>query len=69
MPSLIMIIAGMLVYAMNMDAFSKAVSYMFNPDWSKLTSEAFAVAVGHAFFYPLFRDGGNYDLFGIITQR
>lgn len=50
MPSLIMIIAGMLVYAMNMDAFSKAVSYMFNPDWSKLTSEAFAVAVGHAFF-------------------
>lgn len=50
MPSLIMIIAGMLVYAMGMDSFPKAVSYMFNPDWSKLTSEAFAVAVGHAFF-------------------
>src|SRR3990167_2703064 len=50
MPSLILIIAGMLIYAMNMESFPKAVNYMFNPDWSKLTSEAFAVAVGHAFF-------------------
>ncbi|MDD5118345.1 MAG: sodium-dependent transporter [Sulfuricurvum sp.] len=50
MPALMLIIAGMLIYAMNMDSFSKAVTYMFVPDWSKLTSEAFAVAVGHAFF-------------------
>lgn len=50
MPGLILIIAGMLIYAMNMDSFTKAVEYMFVPDWSKLTSEAFAVAVGHAFF-------------------
>lgn len=50
MPSLIMIIGGMLVVAMGMESFPKAVGYMFNPDWSKLTSEAFAVAVGHAFF-------------------
>jgi NSS family neurotransmitter:Na+ symporter len=50
MPSLIAIIAGMLIYAINMESFSKALSYMFSPDWSRLTSEAFAVAVGHAFF-------------------
>ncbi|HEX5623694.1 MAG TPA: sodium-dependent transporter [Sulfuricurvum sp.] len=50
MPSLILIIGGMLMYAMSMESFSKALGYMFNPDWSKLTSEAFAVAVGHAFF-------------------
>lgn len=50
MPSLILIIAGMLIYAMNLESFTKAVNYMFIPDWSKFTSEAFAMAVGHAFF-------------------
>ncbi|MDP3022596.1 MAG: sodium-dependent transporter [Sulfuricurvum sp.] len=50
MPTLILIIIGMLIYAMNMESFAKAVEYMFVPDWTKLTSEAFAVAVGHAFF-------------------
>lgn len=50
MPSLMGILVIMLVYAANMSGFSQAVSYMFTPDWSKLTSEAFAVAVGHAFF-------------------
>ncbi|MBD3810460.1 MAG: sodium-dependent transporter, partial [Sulfuricurvum sp.] len=50
MPTLMLIIAGMLIYAMSLENFSKALSYMFVPDWSKLTSEAFAVAVGHAFF-------------------
>jgi neurotransmitter:Na+ symporter, NSS family len=50
MPALMLIIAGMLIYVMNMESFTRALSYMFVPDWSKLTSEAFAVAVGHAFF-------------------
>jgi NSS family neurotransmitter:Na+ symporter len=50
MPALMLIIAGMLIYAMNLESFTKALSYMFVPDWGKLTSEAFAVAVGHAFF-------------------
>jgi neurotransmitter:Na+ symporter, NSS family len=50
MPALILIIGGMLVYVMSLESFPKALGYMFNPDWSKLTSEAFAVAVGHAFF-------------------
>ncbi|MDD4884418.1 sodium-dependent transporter [Sulfuricurvum sp.] len=50
MPALMLILGVMFVYAFNMDGFSQAFSYMFTPDWSKLTSEAFAVAVGHAFF-------------------
>lgn len=50
MPSLMGILAIMFVYAINLDGFSQAVGYMFTPDWSKLTSEAFVVAVGHAFF-------------------
>lgn len=50
MPLLIVILSIMFAYAMTMDSFSQAASYMFAADWSKLNSEAFAVAVGHAFF-------------------
>lgn len=50
MPLLIAILGIMFVYAMTMNSFSQAASYMFAADWSKLNSEAFAVAVGHAFF-------------------
>ena len=50
MPMLILILSGMFIYALNLDAFSKAIHFMFAPDWSKLNSEAFVTAVGHAFF-------------------
>jgi NSS family neurotransmitter:Na+ symporter len=40
----------MFIYALSLDAFPKAVHFMFAPDWSKINSEAFVVAVGHAFF-------------------
>ena len=50
MPSLMIILGVMFVYAINLQGFAQAFSYMFTPDWSKLSSEAFAVAVGHAFF-------------------
>lgn len=50
MPLLIVILSIMFAYAMTMNSFSQAASYMFSADWSKLNSEAFAVAVGHAFF-------------------
>jgi NSS family neurotransmitter:Na+ symporter len=40
----------MFVYATTLDSFSKSVAFMFAPDWSKLDSEAFVTAVGHAFF-------------------
>ncbi len=50
MPALMVILGGMFIYATTLGAFSKAVEFMFLPDWSKVTSEAFVVAVGHAFF-------------------
>jgi len=50
MPALMIILAGMFLYATTLGGFSKAIEFMFYPDWSKLTSQAFVVAVGHAFF-------------------
>ncbi len=50
MPALMIILFGMLIYAFNLDGFSKAFSFMFEPDWSKLNSEAIVRAVGHSFF-------------------
>ncbi len=52
MPSLFIILAVLIIYNMMADAssFGKAVKFMFNPDFSKLTSEAILTAIGHAFF-------------------
>jgi len=50
MPALMIILLGMFLYATTLGGFSKAVEFMFYPDWSKVNSEAFVVAVGHAFF-------------------
>ncbi len=49
-PLLLFILLGLLVYAMNFDGFTKAVDFMFEPDFSKLDSEAIIRAVGHSFF-------------------
>ncbi len=50
MPSLMLILLGMFAYAVSLDAFSRSVSFMFSADFSKINSEAFVTAVGHAFF-------------------
>jgi len=50
MPALMLILFGMFAYATTLGAFSQAVEFMFMPDWSKINSEAFVTAVGHAFF-------------------
>ena len=50
MPSLVLILSAMFVYATTLDTFGQAVSFMFSPDWSKIDSQAFVTAVGHAFF-------------------
>ena len=50
MPTLMIILLGMFAYAVSLDTFSQAVSFMFAPDWSKIDSNAFVTAVGHAFF-------------------
>ncbi len=50
MPLLFLIIGGMFLYATTFSSFSHAVTFMFRPDFSKLTTTAFVTAVGHAFF-------------------
>ena len=50
MPMLVVILGGMFIYATTLDAFSQSLDFMFNPDFSKITSEAIVTAVGHAFF-------------------
>ena len=49
-PTLILIMVSLLIYSMTLDSFAESFKFMFYPDWSKLTSEAFIRAVGHSFF-------------------
>ncbi len=58
MPLLMLILGIMFIYALNLDGFSKALHYMFYPDFSKLNSQALVVAVGHAFFTLALGFGG-----------
>ena len=50
MPTLMIILLGMFAYATTLDTFSRALEFMFAPDWDKIDSNAFVTAVGHAFF-------------------
>ena len=50
MPLLALILTILFVYSISIDSFSKAVSFMFNPDFSKLSSTAVIVAIGQAFY-------------------
>jgi len=50
MPILVIILCGMFIYALNLDAFSQAWDFMFVANWEKIDSEALVMAVGHAFF-------------------
>ena len=50
MPILIVTLMGMFLYATTLSGFEKAWTFMFYPDWSKLTSTSLVTAVGHAFF-------------------
>lgn len=50
MPMLIIILAILLVYSMQLEGFGQAVSFMFSPDFDKFHSSSLILAVGHAFF-------------------
>ena len=40
----------LLIYAIQLDGFMKAVDFMFTPNFDKFHSSSIIVAVGHAFF-------------------
>jgi len=50
MPLLVVILLALFFYAMTLDGFSQALSFLFVPDWSKVTNTTILQAVGHAFF-------------------
>ena len=50
MPLLIIILLALFLYAITLDGFSEAMSFLFMPDWSKVTDTTVLKAVGHAFF-------------------
>ncbi len=50
MPLLALILVGLLIYALTLDSFSTAISFMFSPDWSKIDGNALLAALGQAFF-------------------
>jgi NSS family neurotransmitter:Na+ symporter len=50
MPLLALLLGILLVYSMSVESFPKALHFMFDPDFSKLTSTAVLVAIGQAFF-------------------
>src|SRR5690606_27718593 len=42
--------AILLIYSVQLEGFSKALSFMFSPDFDKFDSSSLILAVGHAFF-------------------
>ena len=51
MPGLFLILLGLVAYAaFSTDGFGRAMAFLFQPDFSKLTWQAVLVALGHAFF-------------------
>ncbi len=50
MPALVVLLLVLIGYAINTGSFSQGVSFLFNPDFSKLTWGAVLTAMGHAFF-------------------
>lgn len=50
MPLLAIILLGLFLYSFSLDSFSQAVSFMFAPNFDKLTSGSILAALGQAFF-------------------
>ena len=49
-PGLFVILVFLCAYASTTSGFMQGVHFMFNPDWSAITSTTFLYALGHAFF-------------------
>jgi len=50
MPALFVLLLLMVGYAMSTEGFIQGVTYLFKPEWGKLTAEGFLAALGQAFF-------------------
>ena len=50
MPSLVLLLLLLLVYAITKGSFVEALQFMFTPRWDKLDFDGVIIAMGHAFF-------------------
>jgi len=50
MPALFVLLLILVGYAMNSGGFEQGLHFLFNPDFSKVTTEGVLTALGHAFF-------------------
>ena len=50
MPALFLLLVAMVGYAMNTGAYQQAITYLFTPDFSKITGQVVLSAMGQAFF-------------------
>jgi NSS family neurotransmitter:Na+ symporter len=50
MPSLFVLLFVLVGYAWNSGGFEQGVSFLFQPDFSKITANGILIAMGHAFF-------------------
>ena len=49
-PLLVLILIGLFIKALFLEGFGEAISFLFVPDFSKLSIEGVLVAIGHSFF-------------------
>ena len=70
MPGLFVLLAVLIGYNLVADAssFARALGFLFDPDFSKLTWEAVLTAIGHAFF-TLSVAGGAVFAYGSYLER
>lgn len=50
MPTLMVLLVALLIYSFTLSGFQQALSFLFQPDFSKLTAAGALEAVGHSFF-------------------
>jgi NSS family neurotransmitter:Na+ symporter len=50
MPVLFVLLIGLFFYAMTLSGFGQAITFLFTPDFTKLSWEGILEAVGHSFF-------------------
>lgn len=50
MPGLLLMLVALVIYAAGTEGYAEAMTFLFKPDFSKLTSESVLIAMGQAFF-------------------
>lgn len=50
MPLLFLLLIGIMIKGLTLEGASKGLDYLFNPDWSKITTKVILAGLGQAFF-------------------